>query len=266
MGRLLPRIHAAVLEALTTKQASAELVGRINPKGDAARAFDLVAEECVQTLLERQLPEALLLSEESAELALGALPAKIRVILDPVDGSDNYRRNLNMSAVCVAVLPVDGPLAVQKVEWALVGDLDHTVPQLACRGRGAYLGETRLRTSGVERIEDAFISFELNKFAPPPQVSLIMQRAQSVRCFGCASRALSWVASGAMDAHVDIRRRLTPESFYAAALLVEEAGGCVLDPHGQQLLPAENLTDRFSLIVAATRALADDIVEALQSR
>ncbi len=90
-----------------------------------------------------------------------------------------------------------------------------------------------------------------------------MERARGVRCFGSASRAFSLVATGALDAHIDIRKRVTPESFFAAALVVEEAGGCVVDPRGQPLSPAKELTDRFSVVAASTRELADEIVAAL---
>jgi fructose-1,6-bisphosphatase/inositol monophosphatase family enzyme len=72
------------------------------------------------------------------------------------------------------------------------------------------------------------------------------------------------VATGALDAHVDIRNRLTAESFFAAALAVEEAGGCVVNSNGQALPSARDLTQRFSLVAAATRRLADDIIEALR--
>ena len=56
---------------------------------------------------------------------------------------------------------------------------------------------------------------------------------------------------------------MTPESFFAAALLVEEAGGCVVNPRGQPLSSAKELTYRFSVIAASTRKLADEIVAAL---
>ena len=145
-----------------------------------------------------------------------------------------------------------------------MGELERATPLIAHRGGKAYRGDARVRTSGVERIEDAFVSFELNHFAPSPELGALMARARGVRCLGCASRALSLVATGALDAHIDIRRRLTPESFFAAALVVEEAGGCLLTPGGQPLPSATDLTEKFSLIAAATRKLADEIMETLE--
>ena len=264
VGQLLTDLHTVVRAALTIPRQASNAPLQRNPKGHVSQSFDLIAERCTQRYLQHEAPHGLLLSEESGALALGPAPPELRFVLDPVDGSDNYARGLGLSAVCLAVLPVAAPLAVANVEWSLVGELESATPLLAHRGRGAYRGQTPLRTSGVERIEEAVVSVELNHFAPPPALGALMARARGVRCFGCASRALSLVAAGALDAHIDIRRRVTPESFFAAALVVEEAGGCLLDPRGQPLASARDLTERFSLIAAATRKLAAEIVEALQ--
>ncbi len=84
-----------------------------------------------------------------------------------------------------------------------------------------------------------------------------------MRCYGCASRAISLVASGRLDAHVDVRGRLTPESFLAAALVLEEAGGSLCTARGKPLGPFQNIRERTTLVAAATKELADDIVERL---
>ncbi len=264
MGKLLADVHDSVRAALATRHDVDYVELGTNPKGDVSQTFDMIAERCVQRFLQREAVPGLLLSEESGELTLGEAPPEWCFVLDPVDGSDNYARGLDLSAVCLAVLPAGVPLAVANVEWALVGELERATPLIAHRGGKAYRGDALVRTSGVERIEDAFVSVELNHFAPSPELGALMERARGVRSLGCASRALSLVATGALDAHVDIRRRLTPESFFAAALAVEEAGGCLLTPSGQPLPSASNLTERFSLIAAATRKLAGEIVETLE--
>ncbi len=264
VGKLLTELHTVVRAALTTPRRANNPPLQRNPKGDVSQSFDLIAERCAHEYLRHEAPHGVLLSEESGALALGQAPPELCFVLDPVDGSDNYARGLGLSAVCLAVLPAGEPLSVGNVEWSLVGELESATPLLARRGRGAYRGQRPVRTSGVERIEEAFVSVELNHFAPPPALGALMARARGVRCFGCASLGLTLVATGALDAHIDIRRRLTPESFFAAALLVEEAGGCVVNPRGQPLLPAKELTERFSVIAAATRKLADEIVEALE--
>ena len=134
LGQLLLGLHAAVREALATPDSTTDRPHRINPKGDLSRPFDLTAERCAVSFLQREAPESLVLSEESGVIDVGQGPPRHRFILDPVDGSDNYARAVGRSAVCVAVLPADGPLAAGRVEWALVGDLENAMPVLGRRG------------------------------------------------------------------------------------------------------------------------------------
>ncbi len=73
----------------------------------------------------------------------------------------------------------------------------------------------------------------------------------------------SSVLSGDLDAHVDVRSRLTPESFLAATLLVTEAGGHICRLDGGALGSFQSLQDRTTLVAASTRELAEEIINAL---
>ncbi len=90
-----------------------------------------------------------------------------------------------------------------------------------------------------------------------------MATARGVRCYGCASRALSLIVEGAIDAHVDVRGLLTVESYLAAARLVIEAGGWVAGLDGAPLTAPENLTHRVNLVAASSQKLCDEIVKVL---
>jgi len=261
MARVLSGIYAALRK--TAAGGSSSVTGHTNPKGDISFGFDLASDREARRFLEKELGPVRILSEEAGELDAGEGDRLWRVVLDPVDGSDNHARGLPLSAISVALLPVEGPLHPSRAEWALVGVIEEDVLHLAARGRGACRGSRPLKVSHVSRLEDALISFELNHFAPPPTMGELMAHARGVRSYGCASRAICLVAQGALDAHVDVRNRLTPESFFAATLILEEAGGCLIGPDGRELEAAEGLTHRTSLIAAANRELAGEIVEAL---
>ncbi len=62
---------------------------------------------------------------------------------------------------------------------------------------------------------------------------------------------------------MDVRGRLTAESYLAAARLVIEAGGWVAGLDGAPLAAPESLTGRVSLVAASSRELCDEIVEVL---
>jgi fructose-1,6-bisphosphatase/inositol monophosphatase family enzyme len=237
--------------------------GRTNAKGDDVRLFDLAANAAAIDVLKDSPVPLVIDSEESEPLEVGPGRPRHRLVLDPVDGSDNWARRLPLSALSCAVLPIDAPLHPDWVEAAMVGPLEEETPLIALKGSGVWRGSTRLAVSGVRSITDALISVELNHFSPSPGLARLMRRARGVRCYGCASRALSLVAVGATDAHVDVRGRLTAESHLAAARLVIEAGGCVVGIDGPPLPAATMLTDGVCLIAAASRDLSDAIVDCL---
>jgi len=260
VARLL-MLHRKVRSAVA--KADRAGTGSKNAKGDDVKRFDLIANDAALSVLE-ELPLSFVVdSEESGRQESGSGTPRHRLVLDPVDGSDNWSRGLPLSALSCAVLPVDAPLHPDRVEAALVGPLEQDTPLIALKGSGAWRGNDRLETSRVRHVTEAMISVELNHHSPSPGLARLLAAARGVRCYGCASRALSLIAAGATDAHVDVRGRLTAESYLAAARLVIEAGGWVAGLDGTPLAAAKSLTDRLGLIAASSRELCDEIVKVL---
>lgn len=238
--------------------------GEINAKGDAQRGCDVAAHDWVKSWLIEHCDAGVIESEEATEgTSFGPADSGYRFVVDPVDGSDNFARGLPLAALSIAVLPREAPVGVETVRSALVGDARGGWSAIAERGVGSFAGTEQLATSGAIRLEEAAISCELNHWAPEKSFARILATARAVRCYGCASRAISLVASGRLDAHVDVRERLTPESFLAAALVLEEAGGAVCTARGEALGPFQNIRERTTLVAAATKELANEIVEQL---
>jgi len=257
----LVTLHRRVREAVANAGHSG--TGARNAKGDDVKLFDLAANDAALAALRKQRVPLIVDSEESGRLKIGSGTPRHRLVLDPVDGSDNWARGLPLSALSCAVLPVDAPLHPDYVEAALVGPLEQDTPLVAVKGAGAWRGNNRLETSRVDSIAEAMISVELNHHSPSPGLARLMAAARGVRCYGCASRAILQVAMGAADAHVDVRGRLTAESYLAAARLVIEAGGWVSGIDGARLATPESLTGRIGLIAASSRELCAEIVEVL---
>jgi fructose-1,6-bisphosphatase/inositol monophosphatase family enzyme len=257
----LIELHRQVRLAIIN--SSREDTGGTNAKGDAVKVFDLVANDAAAKHLQTSAIPLLVESEESEPQTMGAGIPVYRLILDPVDGSDNLSRRLPLSALSCAVLPVDAPLKPESVIASIVGPFDQEIPLVAQQTSGAWQGEVQLQTSNVLSLPDAIISIELNHHAPAPNLARIMADAGGIRSYGSAACAITFVASGITDAHIDTRARLTPESYLAAAHLLLEAGGCITGIDGTPLPAAASLTDGISLIAAANQALCDEIVERL---
>ncbi|MEE9269017.1 MAG: inositol monophosphatase family protein [Candidatus Krumholzibacteria bacterium] len=262
---LLDALYAGYREHLAgiMQHGDGNAVTGYNAKGDRQRRFDVLIDKWVRDWLIRRGVDGVVLSEELDDVEFGVAAGGHCFVVDPVDGSENYARGLPLAALSIAVLPRSAPLAPKSVVHAVVGDLAESTPILASRGNGAHQCGRRLETSGVRKLRDAVVSFELNHWSPDRALADTLHACAGVRTYGCASRAMCLVATGALDAHVDVRRRLTPESFLAAALVVVEAGGQVVQLDGSPLGPFDGLRDRTTLIAAATPDLVEEIINAI---
>jgi len=239
-----------------------QVVG-VNAKGDDQKPFDIAADEWIRRWLSEHFESGVVESEEQTSEFWGG-ELGYRFIVDPVDGSDNFARGLPLSAISLAMLPRQTSLSTAGVIYASVGDTSGSGAAVAARGNGAYASDgRRLHTSETRRLRDAFVSCELNHWAPDASLANLMRTCAGVRVYGCASRALYLVAEGALDAHVDVRSRLTPESFLAASLLVTEADGHICRLDGGALGPFQSLQDRTTLVAASTKELIEEIINAL---
>ena len=106
-----------------------------NPKGEATRAFDAEAEQRALAYARAHLPAFRVLSEESGELRFGDEPPQYTLVIDPCDGSNNFRRGLRVVGFAVAVFPGDvAALDPALVEYAFVGDIFGNAIYTASRG------------------------------------------------------------------------------------------------------------------------------------
>lgn len=262
----LKAIFGEVVSAVTSGHGERWNESRLNAKGDQVKWFDLVADQTVCSYLQDHFPcPVRLLSEEGEPRQFGAGKPEFTMVLDPVDGSDNFSRGIAPSSMAVALVPANLPITTDTVQLALVGDLFSGNIWLAERGRGAFNHGNAIRTRQVTRLEKAMISCELNHFKMDETLSRLLSRAGGVRALGCATRTLVMVAYGALDAHLDLRGRLTPENLLAPSLILTEAGGIITDPEGKPLPKIKDLKERYSILAAATLELHTTLVQQLNS-
>ncbi len=264
----LEALFREVVRAVTSGEpAGRHEETRRNAKGDRVKWFDVAADQAACAYLQDRFPCPVeLLSEEGARRRFGAGNPEFTMVLDPVDGSDNFALGAGPCGMAAALIPGGLPISVGTVQFALVGDLLTERTWVAERGCGALRNGAPLRTRPVARLEKAMISCELNHFAMEAQLAGLLSRAAGVRALGCSTWALSSLAAGALDAHLDLRGRLTPENFLAPSLIVTEAGGLITDPEGKALPPIRSLTERYSVLAAATPELHSALVDHLKKR
>jgi myo-inositol-1(or 4)-monophosphatase len=272
----------AVRRYLLTDGLTAEARERValNPKGEATRGFDASAERIALDVAQRDLGSFRVFSEEVGEIVVGHDKPAWTLVLDPCDGSNNYRRGIRSVGFAVAALPPNAPLDPDRVEYAVCGDVFTGSVYSAARGRGATLDGRPVTSSAVIDPLHAMLGVNLGRErSPTPRtaddsgeeraaaahqegLSRLLRTASTVRRSGASVLDLCYVAQGAYDAYVDLRGRLTPENFLAPALILREAGALLTDARGAPLGPVA-FTAPCSVLAAGSRSLLDALLAIL---
>ena len=195
---------------------------------DLVTDADHASEAALIALLRARVPDAAILAEESG--ASGAAAARLRFIVDPLDGTTNYAHGLPHFAVNVGVADAQGVLA-----GATYDPLREEL-FVAARGEGAFLGDQRIEVSDGGELKRALLCtgfpYDIHQSPEEPLriFSAYLRRARAVRRMGAAALDLAYVACGRYDGFWEMK--LKPWDVAPGILLVREAGGLVTDFDG----------------------------------
>jgi myo-inositol-1(or 4)-monophosphatase len=268
------------------------------PGGDATLAIDEVAERAVEERLAAE-GDIGFYSEDRGLVTYGS-PRAILVI-DPIDGTRPAAAGLESCCVSVAVVPPSEDARLGDVSFGVVGELKTGDRLWARRGEGAHAetasGEPRpLRPSANTDLSALFWTAGL-RGRPLLPTSVVLEELVDGSSMGggyfdlgSAAFNLTRIATGQLDAYVDVGRRLVdevpateaaflaagegsvctnfPYDVAAAALIVAEAGGVVTHADGHSLSdhPAVGSSRRHGLAVlaASNAALHRLLLDALE--
>ncbi|MBZ2195486.1 inositol monophosphatase family protein [Occultella gossypii] len=203
---------------------------------DHVTEVDRGIERWVQAVLRAQFPEHDVVGEEYGGSANGTRPCWY---LDPVDGTANLANGFPWTSFSLALVEHGRPV-VGVVFDPVGGTVDGVaapVPVLAVEGRGTWRAGRRLTTTptdGADPLSGALVITELNGARTWPGmhdlIDALGERDCTVRIPGSGTATLSGIAMGRGVAA--IIHRYSPLDHAAAALVVLEAGGTVLDDDG----------------------------------
>jgi myo-inositol-1(or 4)-monophosphatase len=248
----------------TTAQRAVE-AGR-GEGGDRSLVIDRAAEDGVFALLDEQHAAGrrfTVVSEERGEVDYG--DQGVRVVIDPIDGSLNAKRDLPHHALSIAV--ADGP-TMADVAFAYVYDFGPGEEWVARRGEGASLGGAPLdRELGERRNRAGALELVGIESADPrwvaESISGLETRTHRLRALGSIAASLCQVAAARLDAMLSLKRC---RAFDAAAgqLIVREAGGHVAFPAFDDPLGAPlDLVPRSPVVAARTPVAVDELIGVL---
>jgi myo-inositol-1(or 4)-monophosphatase len=204
------------------------LVVELKGPQDFVSEADRESERTLRTKLLRAFPRHGFVTEESAPTAADA---SSRFIVDPLDGTTNFVHGIPHFAIAVAL----------ERDREIVAGVVYDVPKremfVAERGRGAWLGGTRLRVSTDQELSRALVGTGIphaNARARHARylamLAAAMKEAAGIRRFAAAAIDLAYVAAGRFAVFFEMG--LSPWDIAAGSLLVHEAGGRVTEPEG----------------------------------
>lgn len=230
---------------------------------DLVTDVDTASQKTIFELLSGAFPTHAFIGEESGsglldEHACGSnAPADLPYtwIVDPLDGTTNF----------VHQVPLFGPsIALARGNEILCGVIYNPMTEelfTAEKGKGAFLNGSPIHVSAAADLEHALaaVAFPTRTEGDSPDFHaflVMLAETQAIRRIGSSALNLAYVAAGRFDllsnqsAHVwDVA---------AGVILVQEAGGVITDPDGQEYDLA-----RGGLFASATEELLDEFFEAL---
>lgn len=218
---------------------------QVQKKGfrDLVTDADLATQKAITELIAQRYPDHGFVTEESDPSLRPN--GQVLWIIDPLDGTSNYSRGMRHFALSIAAaLNVDFAFAdsgqttlnAYEVVAGVVYDPIRKELFSAARDLGATLNGKSIHVSETTTLAEAFVALDWSRDEQKRQKMLdalgrYAHQVHSIRAFGSATLALSWVACGRLDAYCNYT--LSAWDLAAAGLLTEEAGGRVNDISGQ---------------------------------
>ena len=238
-----------------------EPVAKVGEGGDDTTAIDAAAEAVVIARLAQVDEGFTLVSEELGEASYGS-GGPWRVVVDPIDGSLNAKRDIPFFSLSIAV--ADGA-TMGDVCFGYVYDFGSGEEWTATRGGGAQLNG---RALGAVRPKDEIeiLSFEATTTAEvADKAAAVAGLAYRLRIMGSLAISLCHLAAGRVDGVCSLKPARSVD-IAAGQLLVREVGLAIdlfeAPPFAQAPL---DLLGRSRVVAAGKPELCAELARALTS-
>lgn len=182
---------------------------------------DIAVERFLSGKLRELLPESLVIGEESDH---NPSNGDILWVIDPIDGTSNFIRDIGISAISVGLVQEGEPVL------GVVYQPYRDEMFYAKKGEGAYLNGRRIHVSDRDFAHShlcSAMSLYDKRYAPPcfRIIDRVYREADDLRRLGSAAVELVYLACGRVELYFEIR--LFPWDAAGAIPIIREAGGLV---------------------------------------
>ncbi len=220
--------------------------------GDLSMKIDLVAEKVIVDTLKKADVDILLISEELGEEYIGD-EVKVKdtqnvLIVDPIDGSNNAVRGVPYCSVSIAYAIGN---KVSDIKKAVVLNLINKDIYWAEKGNGAYYNNTPIHVSDFDISQKCFFELNLpmkNLMENLQKLTPLIRRFYKIRILGSSALTLCQIASGNMEAFINLRESNRLVDVAAGMLILKEAGGKIFSLSGENIDIELSIDSKFPFI------------------
>lgn len=222
---------------------------------DLVTKYDKEIEKRLTQKLQAAFPSFTVVGEESTQ---EITHPKRAIYLDPIDGTTNFVHGIPHCAISIGIwedgMPVAAVVYNPILDEAFRADV----------GKGAFLGDQKLRVSNQTQLQQSLIAtgFPYTKVEKGKDyqwvlkcMSNLLPLCRDIRRFGAASLDLCYVAKGTFDAYYECN--LKPWDVSAGVLVLQEAGGRFTNEKAQQYLLSDHI------IVASNANIHEELLAQL---
>lgn len=236
----------------------------IGADNEVTTRMDQAFEEVILDEILRSGLSGDVLSEEKGRLSLNGGSPDVLFIADPLDGTTNAISGFPFYASSLGVM--EGEEIVAGLIYHLsTGDVFQ-----AFRGQGATRNSVRLSVTPTTSLKEGQLVMS-RPLSPEEEKAYFswMKSAGRFRHTGCPTLDCCYVAAGTFAASIDYhlpRGKLCSHDIAAASLIVEEAGGLLLDERGNQIRISSSIEARYNIFAVNNRAIFNQLIEYVDDR
>jgi myo-inositol-1(or 4)-monophosphatase len=249
-------LKEAALAAGKTVLSGVPTDGIIEKEGRSnfVTAADLASEKVIMDLIRTNFPSHDILSEETTSTIKDPLQSEHLWVIDPIDGTSNFRFERGYSAISIGYIERGVIMA------AAVYDPFRDQLFTAQKGMGSYLNAKKFTTSAQNDIGKATIATD-NSYDPAGtrhnlELMLKVSPTPWYMMRGSAVLSMCDAAAGRVDMY--FHTSLKPWDNAAAFLIAEEAGAMVVGIDGNSI---NFMSDH---VVIGNKSLVDQFLDAIK--
>jgi myo-inositol-1(or 4)-monophosphatase len=209
---------------IAKKMSSYPQVLKHKEHGDIVTEGDLSVEEYVLSSLKEQFPNHGFDSEEKGG---ENIKAEYVWVLDPIDGTKYYAKNIPLYSVSLALEYRGEPVL------GVVYSPEFDQMYCAAAGCGAALNGNSINCSSEKHLDNATVCVETpsrdsskdERQWAIEKMSMVIEHAYRMRIIGVGSLGLCWCAIGGFDAYLNLGCIWKRCDHAAGKVIIQEAGG-----------------------------------------